>query len=262
MKDGQWIRSRRALLVAGAVAPVAPVFAAAGAAAPHTEWLALLANADGRIEGSGRLVDDERTVGGFTRVIVNGPLDVQLRSDAADRVVVRADDNIAPLIETKLLGGTLVIGLRPGASYRTHAKLQVRVQARQLHGVVLRGSGDVRADRVESDAFEATLQGSGDIVVDSLRANAVAVSLAGNGDVRIKGTADSVGVVIEGSGDVHCADLPARQVAVRIRGNGDARVHATEELLVDIDGSGEVRFRGSPKITRTIRGSGSVERLR
>jgi hypothetical protein len=262
MMDGQWIRTRRALLVAGAVVPLGPVFAAAGVAAPHTEWLALLGSAGGRIEGSGRLVDDERAVGGFTRVIVNGPLDVQLRSDAADRVVVHADDNIAPLIETKLLGGTLVIGLRPGASYRTHAKLQVRVQARQLHGVVLRGSGDVRADRVECDVFEATLQGSGDIAVASLQANAVAVSIAGNGDIRLKGTAASLGVVLDGTGDLHCADLPARQVAVRIRGSGDVRVHATEELKVDIDGSGDVRYRGRPKISKSIRGPGSVTALR
>jgi hypothetical protein len=262
MYEKSMARARRALLLAGTLTPLARAFADADATARPYERLALFGSSGERIEGSGKVIDEERGIGGFSHLIVSAPLDVVVRAADADRVVVHADDNIAPLIETKLLGGALVIGLRPGASYRTRARLQVRVQARQLQGVVLRGSGDVRADRIESDVFEATLQGSGDIVVESLRANAVAVSLAGNGDVRITGTAGSVGVALDGSGDVHCADLPAQQVAVRIRGSGDVRVHATEELKVDIDGSGDVRYRGTPRVAKSIRGSGSVEPLR
>ena len=249
--------ARRRILLAGALAPIAPAPAQQPGARP-----ALAGGSGGRVEGSGNVVDEERGLAGFSRIVAQGPLDVRVRAADADRVVVHADDNIAPLIETAVQGGALVIGVRAGASFRTQTKVQVRVQARRLEGVVVRGSGDARADRVETDVFEATLQGSGDIVVDSLRAGAVAVSIAGNGDVRIKGTAASLGVVLDGSGDVHCADLVAQQVAVRIRGNGDVRVHATEELKVDVDGSGDVHYRGSPKISKSIRGSGSVTALR
>jgi len=253
---------RRALLLAGALVPLAGARAEAQAAMPHGQRLALLGRTGERTEGSGKVVDDERLVGDFDRLIVSGPLDVVVRAAETERVVVHADDNIAPLVETTIMGGTLVIGLRPGASYRTRTEVKVRLQARRLQGVILRGSGEVRADRVAVDVFQATLQGSGDIVVEALRAGAVAVSLAGNGDVRLSGTAARLGVVLDGSGDVHCADLPAQQVAVRIRGNGDARVHAIEELKVDIDGSGDVRYRGAPTITKAIRGSGSVRPLR
>jgi hypothetical protein len=215
-----------------------------------------------RAEGSGNVIDDDRGLAGFSRLVVQGPLDVRVQFADADRVVVHADDNIAPLIETAVQDGTLTIRLRPGASFRTRSKVQVRLQARRFNGVVLHGSGDVRADRVEAEVFEATLQGSGDITVKSLHAGAVAVSIAGNGDVRLAGTAASLGAVIDGSGDLRCADLVAQQVAVRIRGSGDARVHAVEELKVDIDGSGDVRYRGTPKITQSIRGTGSVAPLR
>jgi hypothetical protein len=258
MVDRSLIKLRRTLLLAGALTP----FAAAVAAEPATGWVALFGGSGDRIEGSGKVIDDARNIAGYRRVILQGPLDVRVKAADADGVIVHADDNIAPLIETNLLGGTLVIGVRAGSSYRTQTKVQVRVQARQIDGVVLRGSGDVRVDRVEAEVFEATLQGSGDITVDSLRADAVAVSIAGNGDVRIKGTAGSLGVVLDGTGDVHCADLPAQRVAVRIRGSGDVRVHATDELKVDVDGSGDVRYRGEPRISKSIRGSGTVTALR
>lgn len=248
-------RARRGLLLAAALLPLAPA-RAAGAALPQ---LSLFGSSSKRVEGSGRLIDDARPATGFTRLILQAPLDVRLRAAAADGIVVRADDNIAPLIETQVKDGTLTIGLRPGASFRTHGKIVITVQARRIDAVVLRGSGDLRADRIETDVFEATLQGSGDIAIERLAARAVAVSVAGNGDFRAAGSAETLGVVIDGSGDVHCFDLPARQVAVRIRGSGDARVHATGELKVDIDGSGDVRYRGSPQVSRAIRGSGSVE---
>jgi hypothetical protein len=238
--------NRRAVLLAAALAPL------------H----AAAQGADGvRIEGSGKIVEDERRLTGFSRLIVQGPLDVTVRKGESEKVVVRAEANITPLIETVVQGDTLNIGLRPGASFRTRSRLQVRVQARRMQGVILRGSGDVRIDRGEAEVFEATLQGSGDLTIDSLRAGALALSMAGNGDFRASGTADSVGVVLDGSGDVYCGNLVAARVAVRIIGKGDVRVHATDELKVDIDGSGDVHYRGAPKISESVRGSGSVKRL-
>lgn len=256
MNDRKFPAVRRALLLACASAP----FGAARAQGKTTEVQA--GGRAGRIEGSGTVSDDARSPGAFTRLVVNGPMDVRVRAADVDSVTVHADDNIAPMIETVVQAGTLTVGLRPGASFRTRTKPQVRVQARRLEAVVLRGSGDIRVDRVEADVFEATLQGSGDIVVERLQSRTLAISLAGNGDLRATGTAGSVGAVIDGSGDLHLADLVAKQVAVRIRGSGDARVHATDELKVDIEGSGDVLYRGAPAIGKTIRGSGSVEPLR
>ncbi len=258
MPDRSLIEPRRALLLAGVLTPFA---SPAGAGWAGGE-VALFGGSGERIEGSGRFLDEPRKVSGFDRLIVQGPLEVVVKAADADRVVVHADDNIAPLIETTLLGATLLVGVRAGASFRTSVEPKVRVQAQRLTAVVLRGSGKLRVDRVEAEVFEATLQGSGDVVVDSLRAGAVAVSVAGNGDLRIKGSAASVGVVLDGSGDVHCAELPAQRVAVRIRGSGDVRVHAIDELKVDVDGSGDVHYRGEPRIARSIRGSGSVTALR
>lgn len=250
-------KPRRALLLAGALAPLA-----ARAEESSGGHIVLFGSSSGRIEGSGRQVDDVRSLTGFNKVTVNGPIEVGIRVGDVERVVVRADDNIAPLVETSLLGTTLVIGLRHGASYRTRSTVEVLVQAKKLSGVTLRGNGDIRVDHVESDVFEATLQGSGDINVESLRADTVAVAISGNGDVRAKGTVGTLGLVLDGSGDAHFADLVAKTVAVSIRGSGDVRVHATDQLQVSIAGSGEVRFRGAPNVTKSIKGSGSVEAMR
>lgn len=216
-----------------------------------------------RVEGSGNVIEDVRSVPAFNGLVVAGPIDVRLRAGSAERVVVvHADDNIAPLITTTVEDGKLVVGLKPGASLRTRSRMYAEVGFREMASVLVRGSGDVRADRISAPIFETTIRGSGDVSIDALESDAVALSIAGSGDFTANGRASKLGVVIVGSGDVRADKLQAREVAVRIRGSGDARVHASESLQVDIAGSGDVLYRGEPTITKKVAGSGEVRPLR
>lgn len=215
-----------------------------------------------RVEGSGNVVEETRNVGAFSGLIVSGPVDVRLKAGAADRVVLHGDDNILPLIETRIEDGKLVVGTISTASFRTRNKLYATVEFRALSSILIRGSGDVRADRIKAPIFETTIRGSGDVVIDSLEGEAVALSIAGSGDFTASGRADKLGVVIIGSGDVRADNLEVREAAVRIRGSGDARVHAVQTLQIDIAGSGDVRYRGEPQVTKKVAGSGEVARLR
>lgn len=215
-----------------------------------------------RVEGSGNVIEDVRSVPPFSGLVVAGPVDVRLRAGSAERVVVHADDNIAPLITTTVEDGKLVVGLKPGASFRTRSRMYAEVGFREIASVLVRGSGDVRADRISAPIFEATIRGSGDVSIDALDSDAVALSIAGSGDFTAAGRAAKLGVVIVGSGDVRADKLQAREVAVRIRGSGDARVHASESLQADIAGSGDVLYRGEPAVTKKVAGSGEVRPLR
>lgn len=217
----------------------------------------------GRVDGSGNVIEETRALSGFRALVVEGPADVVLTAGASERVVVRADDNIVPLISTEVRDGKLIVGTVKGASFRTRSKIVVRVDFRQMDGVTIRGSGDVKADTIKGELFELSIRGSGDVAIDRLETPTVAVSVAGSGDFKVKeGRATTVAVVIEGSGDVGLAGVEARQGAVRIRGSGDTTVFATESLQVDIAGSGDVRYRGSPQLSKKVAGSGDVRPMK
>jgi hypothetical protein len=215
-----------------------------------------------RVEGSGNVIEETRSITGFKALTIAGPVDVQLKAADADRVVVRGDDNIVPLIVTNVEGDRLVVGLQPNTSIRTRNKMQVTVEFRQMNGILIRGSGDVRGDVIRTQIFEAVVRGSGNVVLDQIEADAVALSINGSGDFTAGGRAASVGINVNGSGDVRTEGLEARQVAVRIRGSGDVRVHAVEALQVDIAGSGDVRYRGTPALSVKKAGSGDVRALK
>jgi hypothetical protein len=219
-----------------------------------------------RVAGSGHIVDDARSLSGFTAVHVTGPVNVELKAADSESVTVRIDDNLAPLIETRVTDGerpVLEIGVRPGAAFRAARAPVVVVQFRTLTELVARGSGDVRADRLEADDFALSMSGSGDTRIETLQARRFAAVLSGSGDLVVRGgRADDQAYRLSGSGDLGAGRLAGRRVQVVIAGSGDASVSAAEALDVSISGSGDVTYRGSPRITQRIRGNGSVRRAR
>lgn len=215
-----------------------------------------------KVVGSGKVVDAPRNVSGYSRLVVNGGIDVRLKHTGAEKAVVRADDNIAPLIETRVEDGKLFVETKKDASFRTRTKLLVVVEFKQLDAIQLQGSGDIQVDDIKAGIFQGTISGSGNLKIARIEADTVALSIVGSGDFDARGRTGKLGVRIEGSGDVRAEDLQARTAAVSIAGSGDARVHATESLQARIAGSGDVRYRGSPQVEKMIAGSGDVKPMR
>lgn len=257
------IRGARALVASllGGCSLVAGGLAISGAAVA-AQSTTVIVGTGSAVQGSGQVIEDVRSVAGFSGLVVNGPVDVLLKASSAERVTVRADDNIVPLIETRIEDGKLVVGTTRGASFRTRSPLRVTVEFTALSSVTINGSGDVRADRLRSKLLDITVRGSGDVAIDSLESDTVALLIIGSGDFTATGRATNLGVSVSGSGDVQAENLEARDVGIRISGSGDAKVHATETLQVTIAGSGDVRYRGQPKVTKKISGSGEVRPLR
>ena len=218
------------------------------------------------VKGSGRVVEDRRALSGFTAVRLTGAIDLQLKASDRDAVLVRADDNVAPLIETRVTGGerpALEIGMASGASFRTARTPVVVVEFRTLSELVMRGSGDVRADRISAEDFAVSMSGSGDLRIEAMQAARLASVLSGSGDLVVSsGRAIEQAYRLSGSGDVSAGRLEGHRVQVRISGSGDAVVNASETLEATLTGSGDVAYRGDARVTQRTRGTGSVHKLR
>ena len=217
-----------------------------------------------RIEGSGRETDNVRAVGSFSAVRASGPIDIELKASEREQVTVHFDDNLAALIETRVVqdsAPTLDIRINPTAGFRSSKPPRVTVEFRTLSALSLRGSGDVRADRVKGPILAIAMAGTGDVRIDHLDVDVLGVSISGSGDFTAAGRAAEQGFSISGSGDVTAGELIGQTVKVRVAGSGDVRVHAEQMLDVAIAGSGDVLYRGSPVIRKSVAGSGEIRRL-
>jgi hypothetical protein len=217
------------------------------------------------VTGSGHVASQQRAVTGFDAVRSEGSIDVVVRQGAKEGVTVTADDNLLPLIETRVVsegrgGHALVITTRRGANLSTHDKMTVTVDAVQLHAVSVSGSGDLRIESFTTPALAVDLSGSGDAHLGRLETQDLAVSVAGSGDVDGGGHAAHLKIDIAGSGDVKLPQLQADDVKVSIAGSGDADVVANHELAVSIAGSGDVVYHGTGTlVSSSVVGSGGVK---
>ncbi|MET0519698.1 MAG: head GIN domain-containing protein [Burkholderiaceae bacterium] len=213
-----------------------------------------------RLRGSGNRVERARSVAPFTRLRLEGPMDVQLAQAASDALRISADDNVEPLIESRVEGDTLVLRLQPGAGFTTRHAPRVQVDSRSLQALAMNGSGDVRIERFKGDSLALTLSGSGDLRIGLLELRELAVTLHGSGDIQLAGRADTQSWALHGSGDVDARSLSGRTVKAQLHGSGDLDLGVCESLDASLAGSGDLGYAGRPQLRQSISGSGDIHR--
>lgn len=213
-----------------------------------------------RIKGSGVLVEKQRSVGAFSKLRLEGPLDVRLNQAGSDAVRVAADDNIEPLIESRLEGDTLVLRLQSGAGFTTRHAPTVTIDSKSLQAVTLNGSGDLRLDRFKGDSLSLSQSGSGDLRLGLLELRELTVTLSGSGDVQAAGRAELQHWSLNGSGDVDARSLSGRQIKAQLNGSGDLDLGVCESLDAQLRGSGDLSYAGRPQLRQSVSGSGEISR--
>ena len=217
--------------------------------------------------GSGRVITETRAVSDFNAITMKGSMQLVVRQTGRESLSISAEDNILPLIETKVEADgsdrVLQIQFKRDASVRTHREIKVVMEVIKLSAVSNYGAGDIRIDALQSPALKLAMLGSGDVNARGLVLDALSVRIAGSGDVHGEGSAKQVSLSIAGSGDASLAGVVASDVNVNIAGSGDAAVHATKSLTVKVMGSGDVQYRGgATEINKTVMGSGTVKPMK
>lgn len=212
-----------------------------------------------RIKGSGVVVEKARAAAAFSRVRLDGPVDVRLAPSDAAAVKVSADDNIEPLITTAVEGDTLVVGVKPGSGFSTKHTVRVLVDFKALQSVQVKGSGDVQLDRLKAERFALDVSGSGDVNIGLLEVKELSARLSGSGDVQVAGRAEQQDWDLSGSGDASAASLAGQKVRARLSGSGDLRLGVTQELEATLSGSGDLLYAGRPVVKSQVSGSGEIQ---
>lgn len=210
-----------------------------------------------RIDGSGDVVSETRSVVEFDRMLLKSSGDVVLKQGGVQSVEIETDDNIMPVIKTTVRDGRLVISTGEYNVNPTVLKYYITVE--NLNGITISGSGSVVGEsRFVSNDFSAKINGSGDIALE-LDAKRLETRISGSGSMNLSGGTDFYEATINGSGEIEAFGMKSKRVSITINGSGDCRVSASEELTARISGSGEVIYKGRPRISSSISGSGAVK---
>lgn len=213
-------------------------------------------------QGAGPTVSRNYQVGNFQQIEVAGSYDVEVRTGANVSVSAKGGQNILDHTVVEVSDGKLLIHPEKTSGFFSigrngHATFIVTVP--QLSAASMAGSGDVKVDHIQGEAFEGKIAGSGSLSLASLDVQELKLSIAGSGDAKAgAGKAKSAEYDIAGSGDIDAGGLQTQDTKVSIAGSGGLKAHAVGTAQVSIMGSGDVAISGGAKCQIDKAGSGSV----
>ena len=211
-----------------------------------------------RVQGSGVVKTEARSVSGFHAIAVDVPAAVTLHQGNAEGLTITTDDNIAPLVETLVENETLKIRwARRDLSVKVK-RLDIAIDVKTVDTLAIDGSASLRAPSIKSSALTIAIAGSGDVKVDALDANSLRVAIRGSGQLTTAGRADALDVAISGSGEFRAAKLASQRARLALNGSARATVWVKDDFTATIAGSGEITYFGKPRITQTVAGSGRI----
>lgn len=215
---------------------------------------------DERVEGNSTLITKTREIYDFDEIANWGVFDVYVTLADSTSLMIEAEENLIPFIETYVSGQKFYVKEKEGYNLDNNKPIKIFLTTPNLEGAKLLGSGLIRCDSLSGDFFSAELLGSGNIEFYDVFVNDVEAEITGSGDVILSGEGVETEYTIIGSGNIRAIGFMHENSESTIAGSGNIYVYATDYLKATIPGSGYIYYEGNPVINENITGSGDVRK--
>jgi hypothetical protein len=185
--------------------------------------------------------EQTRQLPAFDAVSTQGPINMVVQVGAPQSFVLKGDDKFISSVETKVVGGKLIISFpknkKNEMNISSDAKILIGMPA--LHAFNVEGAGSADLRNINGDSIDIGFQGAGRLVA--------------SGKVKL------LKLNAQGVGDVDTKALLAQRANVTFEGIGAVKVYASEQLDAVVQGMGSLNYFGNPRVVnKTVEGIGSV----
>jgi hypothetical protein len=194
----------------------------------------------GGIRGSGIFKTESREVTTFSSISFQSVGRLKVRQTGKESLTIIAEDNILPILETRVSDQTLYISNEHGSSIDPTKPIEFLVEVKSLENLNTKGVGSVE--------------------VTGIQGRKLSVSLDGVGSMTISGRVDVLDLSLSGVGSFQGQELKTNQAKVRNKGVGNAVVNVSERLEASVLGVGSIEYIGSPQVQESVKGMGSVKK--
>ena len=210
------------------------------------------------IRGNGNIERDYRSVSGFEGISASGIFDVTFRQSSNYRVEIITDENIMPLVETRVENGVLKLRLKKGT--RKITKLEANISGPYLTSLNLSGAAEFESSSdIETGELKINMSGAAEASIEYLLANNVSLTLSGSSELSIEdGKIDEAKANLSGASEYTASGNKTDSFSVVASGASEARVWVTDDLTVNASGASDVYCKGTPS-HKSIKSSGSSD---
>jgi hypothetical protein len=234
-----------------------------------------------RVNGSGKVIRQERTVPAFDKIEVSNAFKLLVKQGSPQSLVIEIDDNVMEYVETTVSGGKLRIGFKSNSQINDVQTIAAHITVPNLTGIEAHGASNV--------TLETSFNVSGNMKIDlsgAAKLSGKELAVSGTLDVEISGasqmelamSASSAKIDLSGAAKLSCEKLTTRGTAnlelsgasnmksdisantVAIEASGASKLTSRlSASSVAIDASSAARVELSGKVaTQTVSASGGA----
>lgn len=214
------------------------------------------------VRGSGKLVEETRTVSGISGVELATLGTLQIEVGDREALSIEAEDNLMEYFETEVRGGILRIGTQEAVNLRPTEPVNYYLTVTGLDTIAILSSGDIQAPDFNAERFSINISSSGNLEMGTLNASTLDVDISSSGNVEVAGGQVEVqDISIISSGNYMAENLESAEADVQLNSSGSATIWVSDHLRANLNSSGDVRYRGNPTVDATTNSSGNVVRI-
>lgn len=206
---------------------------------------------------SGNVVSETREVTAFRQVSIGSGIRAQLSAGTRD-VELRADDNVAPLVETFVEAETLVVRVKRPVAVGAGRTLEVTIRNDLFEGLVASGGSRVTVAATPVARFPIAASGGSEVTVTGLSCTDLVIDSSGGSDVRVSGAASAGDVTASGGSELALVDVPLASLHVVASGGSRVAARVSGSLTGSASGGSTVVITGTPASSVTTSGGAKV----
>ena len=191
-----------------------------------------------RINGSGNIVTESRSVGAFHGVSFSGIGRLVIDQTGTSSLTITAEDNIQPVLVSEVVDGRLVLGVAGNTNIGRVQQIVFRLTVESLDELSATGAATVEATGIDTDRLE--------------------VHLTGATTATVAGRADRQTITVVGASTYDAAGLASREVVAEATGASRIVVRVSDRLRARVRGASLITYIGNPVVTLDGR-PGSVQ---
>ncbi len=210
---------------------------------------------------TGSIIKENRNLTGFTKIAVEDNITIFITQDSLFEVVVEAGKNIAPLIKTEVVDGTLMCKNDNRCNWTRSYKnpLNVYVRMPLLTHILSNGTGLVKSlNTIETPDLYVRTENSGNIEL-SLNTTHLTTAVHGSTDLNLSGNTQAYNCYIGGTGFLNAKDFHTNYMYLHANTLGLCYIYVSGTLDCLLDQKGDVFCYGNPsQVNQTTNSSGKL----
>lgn len=211
------------------------------------------------VDGSGNVIKQTRSVSNFTKIDVNRGLNVIVEQSDAFSVEVEADDNLVPIITTKVENGTLVISTDENIDEAAAKNIYVKMP--ELTKVESSSGSSVNNHGAFTGTTISVTSSSGSEINLDLEFDSINCESSSGSSINLKGKALSLSTDTSSGSTIEARELLVNNVVSESTSGSSTEVHPLVSLQGKASSGSSISYDSSPKtVSKEESSGGSVSK--